>query len=131
MTGVRRAGSWGVSHMMVETTVRRSRARALGSSPIADVLARIHAEFKPVHDGDVATYIPELSRADPAWFGMCVATIDGQVYSVGDAMQPFTIQSISKPFVFGMALEDQGIDSVAGHVGVEPSGNPFNAVVVD
>ncbi len=120
--------------MLVEAASgRRSRAstQGLASSPIEAMLARLHAELSGVDDGDVATYIPELSNADPAWFGMCVATIDGQVSEVGDAAQPFTIQSISKPFVFGMALEDRGVDAVARHVGVEPSGNPFNAVVVD
>jgi glutaminase len=77
------------------------------------------------------TYIPELGRADPDWFGISVVTADGHVYEVGDTDVDFTIQSISKPFVFGMALEDRGRDEVLRRVGVEPSGNPFNAIVVD
>ena len=60
----------------------------------------------------VATYIPELAKADPDWFGICLATTDGHVYEVGDTRQPFTIQSISKPFVYGLALEDRGAEAV-------------------
>ena len=60
-----------------------------------------------------------------------MVTADGHVYEVGDTDLEFTIQSISKPFVFGMALEDQGRDAVLERVGVEPSGNPFNSIVVD
>ncbi len=56
----------------------------------------------------MATYIPELGPADPGWFGICVVTADGHVYEVGDTDLDVTIRSISKPFVFGMALEDQG-----------------------
>jgi glutaminase len=82
-------------------------------------------------DGTVATYIPELGKADPAWFALCVVTVDGHVYAAGDAEQLFSIQSVSKPFVYGMALEDRGVDHVLERVGVEPTGDPFNSIVVD
>ena len=79
----------------------------------------------------MATYIPELGRADPDWFGISVVTAEGHVYAVGDADLPFSIQSISKPFVWGAALEDRGRDAMLARIGVEPSGNAFNAIVVD
>jgi hypothetical protein len=60
---------------------------------------------------DLATYIPELATADPATFGVGLATRDGQVYTAGDLV-PFTIQSVSKPFVYALALADQGYDAV-------------------
>ncbi|MBL9157523.1 MAG: glutaminase [Verrucomicrobiales bacterium] len=69
------------------------------NSPIIDFLQSLHEELKGVHDGDVATYIPELAKTDPDWFGICLVTASGQVYEVGDTDIPFTIQSISKPFV--------------------------------
>jgi len=104
---------------------------AITRSPVLEYLTGLLEEFR-LHDaGDVATYIPELGRADPGWFGICVLTADGQRYEVGDTDHEFTIQSISKPFVFGMALEDQGRDEVLEHVGVEPSGNAFNSILVD
>ncbi len=80
--------------------------------PIDDYLASLHARFAELRTGAVATYIPELAKADPGWFGICIATTDGRVYEVGDTRQPFTIQSISKPFVYGLALEDRGREAV-------------------
>ncbi|HZP29904.1 MAG TPA: glutaminase A [Acidimicrobiia bacterium] len=100
-------------------------------SPVLEFLASLHEEYRTLDDGEVATYIPELGRADPSWFGICLATVDGEVFAVGDSQQAFTIQSISKPFVFGMALEDHGGEHVLSRVGVEPSGNAFNAIVVE
>src|SRR5258708_211939 len=67
------------------------------ASPVLDYLQQLHARFRDVDRGRVATYIPELAKADPAWFGIAVATVDGQMYEVGTTRQPFTIQSISKP----------------------------------
>ena len=77
-------------------------------SPIQDYLARLHEKLSALSAGQVATYIPELAKADPAWFGIAIATVDGLVYEVGTTRQTFTIQSISKPLVYGVALEDQG-----------------------
>lgn len=81
-------------------------------SPIEACLAELHRTYAPDMSGKVADYIPELSKANPAWFGISLATIDGHVYEVGDTRQPFTIQSISKALVYGMALEDNGRTTV-------------------
>jgi glutaminase len=97
-------------------------------SPIRAYLDRLHTRYSAVHDGDVATYIPELAKADADWFGISVATTDGYVYEVGDARQLFTIQSISKPFVYGLALEDRGREAVLKRIGVEPTGEAFNSI---
>jgi len=78
--------------------------------------------------GAVATYIPELAKADPNWFGISIVTMDGHVYEVGDTTIPFTIQSVSKPFVYGLALEDNGRGGVAEKISVEPSGEAFNSI---
>ncbi len=97
-------------------------------SPIQAYLDELHATFVALRDGDVATYIPELAKADPEWFGICIATTDGHVYEVGDTRQLFTIQSISKPFVYGLALEDRGRATVLAKIGVEPTGDAFNSI---
>lgn len=76
------------------------------TSPIADCLGEIHARYAHLTDGQVATYIPELAKANPDWFAICLVTTGGHVYEVGHSQQRFTIQSISKPFVYGLALED-------------------------
>ena len=97
-------------------------------SPVQGYLALLHARLSDVHSGRVATYIPELAKADPAWFGIVVATVDGHVYEVGTTRQQFTIQSISKPLAYGVALEDRGAARVLEAVGVEPSGDAFNSI---
>lgn len=78
--------------------------------------------------GAVASYIPELATAPPDWFGICIATTDGHVSAVGDTRQPFTIQSISKALVYGLALEDRGREAVLNTIGVEPTGDAFNSI---
>jgi glutaminase len=97
-------------------------------SPIQDYLHSLHARLRELVDGDVADYIPELARVNADAFGICIATHDGFVYEVGDARQPFTIQSISKPLTYGLALEDNGEAAVLAKIGVEPSGDVFNAI---
>ncbi len=101
------------------------------TSPIQDYLARLHRELATLDAGEVARYIPELAKADPAHFGIAIATVDGRVYEVGDTRQPFTIQSISKPLVYGVALEDRGMARVQQAVGVEPSGEAFNSISLE
>src|SRR5262249_31743055 len=96
-----------------------------------DYLRRLHGECSGVTGGNVATYIPELAKANPEWFGICLATTTGSVYEVGDSVQPFTIQSISKPFVYGLALEDHGRAHVLSRVGMEPTGDVSNPISLD
>ena len=99
-------------------------------SPIQTYLEELHSRLSGLTSGQVASYIPELAKADPRWFGICLMTADGTAYSVGDADQQFTIQSISKTFVYAMALQDLG-NGLAGKVGVEPSGDAFHSISVD
>jgi glutaminase len=101
------------------------------NSPIMNYLQGLHARHASEKGGKVADYIPELFKANPDWFGICLATTDGQVYEVGDSRQKFTIQSISKPFVYGIALEDNGRDTMLTKVGVEPTGDAFNSISLD
>ena len=74
------------------------------TSPIRDYLQELHTRYAGLREGHVATYIPELAKANPDWFGICLVTTGGHVYEVGDSRQHFTIQSISKPFVYGLEL---------------------------
>ena len=81
--------------------------------------------------GEVATYIPELSYANPDHFGLAIATVDGQVRCHGDVEVPFTIQSISKAFTFALAFETAGMAEITPRVGLEPSADPFNAILFE
>jgi glutaminase len=106
----------------------RNDTWAAGKPPLLRFLTGCHAEFAAETGGAVADYIPELGKADPDRFGISLATIDGHVYEVGDTRIPFTIQSMSKPFVFALALDTLGAARVESAIGVEPSGDPFNSI---
>ena len=94
-------------------------------------LDRLVAEFSSVEDGALADYIPELTQADPGGFGLAVSSADGYIYESGDARTEFTIQSISKPFTYALALDAVGREAVDAKIGVEPSGDAFNEISVD
>src|SRR6266702_6939936 len=96
--------------------------------PLLRFLSACHADFASETSGALANYIPELSKANPDHFGISLATLDGHVYEVGDTKVPFTIQSMSKPFVFALALDTLGAARVESVIGVEPSGDPFNSI---
>src|SRR5215212_2356397 len=96
--------------------------------PLLRFLNDCHADFTGETSGAVANYIPELGKADPTHFGISLATLDGHVYEVGDTQIPFTVQSMSKPFVFALALDTLGAARVESVIGVEPSGDPFNSI---
>lgn len=101
------------------------------TSPFQMFLNDLYVKYKSLRDGAVASYIPELAKVDPNLFSICVISVDGCVYEVGDYQQLFTMQSISKVFVYGMALEDHGRDYLLTKVGVEPTGDAFNAIILD
>lgn len=101
------------------------------ASRLQDVIDRIYEKYRDVEDGTVATYIPELGKANPDHFGICLATAGGRVFRAGDCDKEFTIQSMCKPFAFQMALEQCGVDEVVKRVGVEPSGDAFNSIELD
>jgi len=96
-----------------------------------DYLMSLHDICAKIDNGEVASYIPELLKADPQWLGIALITTDGHVYQAGDSRQPFTIQSISKAITYGIALEDNGIDAVMNKVDVEPSGEAFNSISLE
>ncbi|WP_166905708.1 glutaminase A [Mycobacterium sp. DL440] len=94
-------------------------------------LDRIRAEQLDARDGALANYIPELANVDPEGFGLSLSSSDGYIYESGDAAIEFTIQSISKPFTYALALDQIGQDAVDARIGVEPSGEAFNEISVD
>lgn len=96
---------------------------------VQEILDYIHTSISARCDrGEVATYIPELASVDPNHFGLAVALADGELFSVGDAEVPFSIQSISKVFTLALALGMVG-DKLWERVGREPSGNAFNSIL--
>ncbi len=100
-------------------------------SVVPDYLTDTVHDVAADRSGTVAEYIPELASADPERLGAAFAMVDGTTYGAGDIDTPFTIQSISKPFVYALALADRGFGSVLEKVGVEPSGEAFNEISLE
>lgn len=100
-------------------------------SVVPDYLTEALGDVEPDTTGETAGYIPELAAADPDRLGAVFATVDGMVYGAGDIDTEFTIQSISKPFTYALALTDRGFDPVLAKVGVEPSGEAFNQISLE
>lgn len=96
---------------------------------IQTVLAQAVAAARPAAElGQTASYIPELSKVDKHQLGACVFTADGGRFSAGDTKVRFSIQSISKVISLAAALELCGFETVFAQVGMEPSGDAFNAM---
>ncbi|MGV0636042.1 glutaminase A [Mycolicibacillus trivialis] len=98
---------------------------------VQNYLDRILAEHEPITEGVLADYIPELAAVDPTGFGLALSSSDGYVYRCGDADTEFTIQSVSKPFTYALALQKIGAPAVDARIGVEPTGEAFNEISVD
>src|SRR5690625_4247682 len=98
---------------------------------VLDLIKRIHDECTTDRSGNVTDFITPLAEADPEPFGICLATFDGQLYEVGDTRKRFTMQSISKPLTYALALKDRGPVSVRNYVDVEPSGEAYNEINLD
>ena len=88
-----------------------------------------YERFRHDSDGKVADYIPALAEADPSLFGICIANARGDRFAVGDANCAFSIQSVSKPFVFALVCGALGADEAARRLGVDATGLPFNSVM--
>ncbi|PLA19678.1 glutaminase [Rothia dentocariosa] len=100
-------------------------------SPIPSYLDEVLQSVAADRTGMLANYIPELAEVDPERLGASIAMVDGELYASGDTDSLFTIQSISKPFVYALALADRGFERVLDKVGVEPSGEPFNEISLE
>jgi glutaminase len=96
---------------------------------VQQLVEEAHHRFAPVEEGEVARYIPALATACPAHFGICVAATGGQLFEAGEAMQPFSIQSLSKPFLFALICQAIGEDEAREKLGVNSTGLPFNSVL--
>ncbi|MDT5124321.1 MAG: glutaminase [Acidobacteriota bacterium] len=106
----------------------------LASTPIdPDRIARAvnaaHEKHKNNRRGKNAGYIPALAEVDPQLFGICVATIDGQTVSAGDADCEFALESISKVLTAALAMEQVGAREFHRKVGADPTGEAFNSVL--
>ncbi|KAL1590030.1 hypothetical protein WHR41_01448 [Cladosporium halotolerans] len=100
-------------------------------SPIPDYLQHVLDKARDNEAGAPAAYIDVLARADTSKLAVALAMVDGNLYSAGDDQVEFSIQSISKAFVYALAIEDAGLPRVLEKIGVEPSGDRFNQLSLE
>ena len=96
----------------------------------SELLASILEEVRPLlGQGKVADYIPALAQVPADRLGIAVCTVEGELFTAGDAFEPFSIQSISKALSLTLALTLYQEEEIWARVGKEPSGQPFNSLI--
>lgn len=110
-------------------TQRVATGRMPGRDEVAAAAEAAYEEARSLDDGEVNTHVPELAEADAELFGICVTGIDGECHDVGDARVDFTIQSISKAFVYALVSQARGHEELREKVGVNNTGLPFHSVM--
>lgn len=96
---------------------------------VVALVERAHERYAGVDEGRVADYIPALAEADPNWFGLSIVSVNGTEIKAGDVDIEFSIQSISKAFVFALACEELGHQAVRERIGVNNTGLAFNSLI--
>ena len=93
------------------------------------LVVEVHERFRTLDEGKVADYIPVLACVPRHLFGVSVVETNGAIHCAGDTDHPFSIQSISKPFVFALICQALGYDEARQKLGVNSTGLPFNSVM--
>jgi glutaminase len=106
-----------------------STGRLPGAEVVQDLLVDAFERYRAVDDGAVADYIPALARVSADLFGASIVSADGRTVAVGDADHRFSIQSISKPFVFALVCDAIGAEQARQKLGVNSTGLGFNSVM--
>ncbi|MGH7243198.1 MAG: glutaminase A [Phycisphaerales bacterium] len=114
-----------------ETTARQavSTGRLPGADRVGALVKEAYERFKMNDDGKVADYIPALAKVSRKLFGICVADVSGAIFETGDTGYEFSIQSVSKPFVFALVCQAIGTEEARKKLGVNATGLPFNSVM--
>lgn len=112
-----------------EVPTRVSTGHLPGSARVEEAVAAAVAAAMPHTEGAVADYIPTLAEADPDLFGVALAEVGGEVHESGDSRVEFSVQSISKAFVYALVCQELGHHTVHERVGVDNTGLPFNSVM--
>lgn len=98
---------------------------------VQEQLEQLHDHHADQHDEDIVSIALPAAQDEEDVFGLAGTAVDGTRWTVGDCDHRFPLQSISKVITYALALEDNGREATLRHVGVEPSGDPFNAIVFD
>ncbi|WP_143965532.1 glutaminase A [Gordonia zhaorongruii] len=98
-------------------------------SRVGQLITDAHERYASNDDGIVADYIPALAEADPSWFGISLVGVNGSRHAVGDVDVAFSVQSISKAFMFALMCERYGREELVARIGVNNTGLPFDSVM--
>jgi len=98
---------------------------------VQEQLEQLHDHHADQHDEDIVSIALPAAQDEEDVFGLAGTAVDGTQWTVGDCEHRFPLQSISKVITYALALEDNGREATLRHVGVEPSGDPFTAIVFD
>lgn len=109
--------------------VQPAPAHAMDAQQVQGALDAAYARYRDLGEGANADYIPALAKVDPRIYGIALVTVDGKVYTAGDFRSEVSIQSISKVFTMAKVVSEQGADAIAGNMGVDATGQPFNSIV--
>jgi glutaminase len=102
----------------------------LAAPPLVEALVKAaYQRYKDLDEGKVADYIPALAKVPRGLFGICIAGVDGSSFEIGDSKHQFSIQSVSKPFVFALVSEAIGTEEARAKIGANATGLPFNSVM--
>ena len=137
-TSRRRAGTWAREDRKVYTPLDIDEdagvaAVSTGHLPaperVATLVTEAYERYRTLDEGTVADYIPALGRVSRDLFGVCAVGISGAVHAIGDTEHEFSIQSVSKPFVFALVCQAIGAEEARRKIGVNATGLPFNSVM--
>lgn len=92
-------------------------------------ITALYNKYSSDLSGEVSHAFPALSMVDPDLFAISAIGVNGDTFHIGDHEEVFTIQSISKPFTYALALEQKGLPFVETKVGVEPTGEDFDTII--
>lgn len=96
---------------------------------IERLLETTYQQYRDLHEGQNADYIPELARVDPNLFGIALVTVDGAIHTAGDVDTEISIQSVSKVLTMALVMEESGVDAIRETVGVDATGLKFNSII--
>lgn len=112
-----------------ERSARVSTGELPQAEEVAQLVTEAYERFRTTPHGTVADYIPILAEASPDLFGVCVVGARGRFFEIGDVAATFSIQSVSKPFVFALVCDAVGHEAARHRLGVNSTGFPFNSLM--
>ncbi|MBO1329544.1 glutaminase A [Acetobacter suratthaniensis] len=107
----------------------RDKEPQISSSMIQNTIDQAYIKFKSMEDGENASYIPYLSKADSKLYGIAIVTVDGKIFKKGNVEYKFPVESVAKIFTLASVIQKKGTDTVLRKIGVNATGLPFNSVL--